>query len=51
MAAGLNYSSPYTTVALENGPLPTATKWLESDLFRNNGLFHHNVITAAGLLS
>ena len=36
-------------VALENVHLPTT--WQESELmFRNNGLLHHNVIIAAGLL-
>jgi len=49
-AARLNYSSPSTTVALENVHLPTT--WQVSELmFRNNGLLHHNVITAAGLPS
>jgi len=48
-AARLNYSSPSTTAALEVH-LPTV--WQESELmFRNNGLLHHNAITAAGLLS
>ena len=37
-----------TTVALENGHLPTT--WQESELMlRNTGLLHHNVIIAAGL--
>jgi len=49
-AARLNYSSQSTTVALENGHLPTT--WQESEvMFRNNWLLHHNVIIAAGLLS
>jgi len=48
-AAKLNYSSPRTTVALENGQLPTTRQEPEL-VFRNNGLLHHNVITAAGLL-
>jgi len=48
--ARLNYSSPSTVVALENVHLPTT--WQESELMcRNNGLLHHNVITAAGRLS
>ena len=39
-------------VALENGYLPLLTTWQESELmFNNNGLLHHNVIIAAGLLS
>jgi len=46
----LNYSSPRTTVALENGQLPTTTQEPEL-MFCNNGLLHHGVITAAGLLS
>jgi len=45
-----NYSSPITTVTLENGQLPTTRQEPEL-MFRNNGLLHHNVITAAGLLS
>jgi len=49
-AARLNYSSPSTTVALENVHLPTT--WQESELtFRNIALLHHNVIIAAGVLS
>jgi len=49
-AARLNYSSPSTTVALEKSQLPTT--WQEPELmFRNNGLLHHNGVTAAGLLS
>jgi len=36
--------------ALENGHLPTT--WQEFELiFRNNGLLHHNVMIAAGLLT
>jgi len=46
----LNYSTPRTTVALQNGELPS-TKQEPELMFRNNGLLHHNVITAAGLLS
>jgi len=34
---------------LENGHLPTTRQEPEL-VFRNNGLLHHNVITAAGLL-
>jgi len=50
MAARLNYSSPRTTVVLENGHLPTT--WQEPELmFGNNGLLHHNAIIAAGLVS
>jgi len=37
-------------VALEKGQLPT-TRQRPELMFRNNGLLHHNVITAAGLLS
>jgi len=48
-APRLNYSSPSTTVALENIHLPTT--WQEPELFRINGLFHHNVIPVADLLS
>ena len=49
-AARLTYSSPSTTVALENVHLPTT--WQESELmFHNNGLLRHKVIIAAGLLS
>ena len=49
-ASRLNYSSPSTAVALENVHLPTT--WQESELmFRNNGLLHHKLIIAAGLLS
>ena len=39
LAARLNYSSTSTTVALENGHLPTTEL-----MFHNNGLLHHNVI-------
>jgi len=38
------------TVALENGQLPT-TRQEPNLMLRNNGLLHHNVMTAAGLLS
>jgi len=39
----LNYSSPSTTVALENGYLPTT--WQESELmFRNNGLLAYIIM-------
>jgi len=49
-AARLNYSSPSTTVALENVHQPIT--WQETELvYRNNSLLHHNVIIAAGLLS
>jgi len=42
--------NPALKVALENCHL--STTWQESQLmFRNNGLLHHNVIIAAGLLS
>jgi len=37
-------------VALENAHLPAT--WQEPEiLFYNNGLLHHNVIVAAGILS
>jgi len=49
-AAGLNYTSPRTIVALENGQLPTTRQEPEL-MFRNNGLLHHNVTTDAGLQS
>jgi len=45
-AASLKYSSPSTTVALENVHLPTTWQGYEL-VFRNNGLLHHNVIIAA----
>jgi len=38
------------TVALENGQLLTTRQEPEL-MFHNNGLLHHNVVTAAGLLS
>jgi len=38
------------TVALENGQLPT-TRQEPNLMLRKNRLRHHNVITAAGLLS
>jgi len=48
--ARLKYSSSSTTVALENGHVPTT--WQEPELmFRNNGLLHHSIVSAAGLLS
>ena len=61
-AARLNYSSPSTTVALENGKIAlencemltclVPTTWQERALmFRKNGLLHRNVITALGLLA
>jgi len=53
-AARLNYSSPSTKVALEFGKWSFAlpTTWQEPKLmFRNNGLLHHDVVIAAGLLS
>jgi len=46
----LKYSSPRAAVALENGQLPTTRQEPEL-MFCNNGLLHHNVITAVSLMS